>query len=152
MRQLSLLLDDGAGSEDDDYRDEFDWEEEDEVEEEGGASAGDDGAQEWGQAGVGRPMLDPPSLGGVPNLVGLEVRRGVAPPPDWRHLSGLVSLDLLCWDPGISDWSLPLTGLQSLTRLGIGRHTLDKQRDGAFPPAICQLPALRCLELAPPTW
>jgi len=99
------MLDDGAGSDDDSNpysEEEDDWEgeveeEEEEEEEEEGGSAGN-GAEEWGQAGR-RKQADAgaarPGGYSIPDLVGLEVWRHVAPPPDWRQLSRLASLDLL---------------------------------------------------------
>lgn len=105
------------------------------------------------QAGASRQMLEPPALGGTVSQTWWGWRCGATWHP---RPTGASSADLPAWtccsSTVIPDWSLPLTGLQSLTRLAIACDTLDMQRGGAFPPALCHLPALRCLELVPPTW
>lgn len=72
-------------------------------------------------------------------------------PPDWRQLSALRSLAVLCCRE--ADWgraggapaSLPL-----LTRLELYSGALPKEQD--FPRALCGLSNLRCLRVEGRTW
>ncbi|KAL4421556.1 hypothetical protein ABPG75_010847 [Micractinium tetrahymenae] len=135
VNSLTFSVDSSAGSDDEDeamHADMFGEEEEDEEEE------------------AGKRL---PSLAGIPNLHGLEVRQRVLPPADWKQLTLLRRLELRCnglvspEDLGFGD---SLSQLSSLTHLRLGYGALPDR--GALLPAVCTLPALRSLHCVGKLW
>lgn len=91
-----------------------------------------------------RPVQLPP-LAGLSALTALKLNFYALPPPDWRELASLRSLE---WREAVDVGGAPLTGLLSLTTLSANMSPLPE------PHHLATLPRLACLYAsgASPEW